>query len=215
MAVTLADIEKLDPGNSPDVNVALTFLRLVVRNNPNKTAAELMSRPDVQSALSVVDTWFDTAAKLVSPAILQSPLVPDGNTATQAAGAALADLHKTLAKMRSETRFTDSNVSYWKTQEPHAEQSWTAKLLLRMGWFTRFLAALLGLTTPRGAVSKTWVSRLAPNTCSYCRRLHGVTIPVSESFAGYAVAAGWAKPYGGLYGPPLHPSCQCWLEFST
>lgn len=212
MAVTLDQIDALDPGSSNDVKLALTFLRLVVRNNPGKSAADLSTRPDVQSALAVLDSWFNTAENLISPAILQSPITP-ATVVGHAAADSLADMLRTTDKLRQETAFTDANIDYWKSQEPQEETSWVAKVLLRMGWFARFLAAILGLDVPSGATHKTWLSRLAPNTCSYCRRLHGVTIPLDDSFAPYAVAAGFAKPYGGLYGPPLHPSCRCTLEF--
>jgi hypothetical protein len=99
-----------------------------------------------------------------------------------------------------------------------------------------------GLT---GKVYKRWKAHIEkPACCMWCRRLHGVTIPLHDSFVPYLggaqpsgshrkvlTAAGSKKfglpvgdeilmhppsPYHGqLQGPLLHPNCECTLELVT
>lgn len=91
-------------------------------------------------------------------------------------------------------------------------------------------------------VGKRWVSRLAANTCHWCRQLHGSVVPLDAEFDHGTVHAfghqhlrhvrteagshRYHRPIGApiimthppavwgghLWGPPRHPECQCTLE---
>ena len=68
--------------------------------------------------------------------------------------------------------------------------------------------------------AKTWVSRLAKNTCITCETLHGTTIPIHEDFLSLGQTLSlrdgtfYRQTYGNLSAPSLHPHCQCWLIFT-
>ena len=62
-----------------DVMEALAFLRLVVRNNPRRTAGQIRTRPDVQEALEIVRRWVDGTRHSTSDTSGQSPEVPADN----------------------------------------------------------------------------------------------------------------------------------------
>jgi hypothetical protein len=70
-------------------------------------------------------------------------------------------------------------------------------------------------------LSKRWVAHPERPTCCYwCRKLHGVTIPVRASFAPYLGVSrpGMRVPrlyHGELQGPLLHPFCSCRLEIAS
>jgi hypothetical protein len=199
--VTSDEVAVLLASLATDVLVSLVHLRLVVRNNPLARAADLLARPDIGSVVDLLGRWFDRAEALIDRLAAETPLSPAGDTIQADA------MRETIARMRTETAINDQNVDQWQAEDPAEEQAWLARMQLRQGWFASFLEALLGAEVPAHASTKTWTSRLDSRTCSYCARLHGVTIELTESFAGHARAAGWSKVYGGLYGPPLHPSC--------
>jgi len=67
---------------------------------------------------------------------------------------------------------------------------------------------------------KTWMSRLAHNTCAVCEELHGMTIPVQQDFLSLGQILilpndrHYAQTYGNLSAPSVHPHCQCWLMYT-
>lgn len=64
-------------------------------------------------------------------------------------------------------------------------------------------------------LGKRWVSRLASNTCAWCRWLHGKVVPVGDEFPHPPALGGHSAPrlyLGRLFGPGLHPNCRCRLE---
>lgn len=75
-------------------------------------------------------------------------------------------------------------------------------------------------------VLKRWTASMDgkdPRSCHWCRKLHGVTIGLGESFlsylggpvdlTGHGHLTQPPKPYRGeLQGPPMHPHCLCRLE---
>lgn len=198
-AELLALIESLNPDNT-QIAGALGFIRLVVENNPNKTAAQIEKRPDVQQALQVIQDWVDQAESVVTEVVNALPV---------GQGAAARDLGKTLDTFEFDVDVSDSNLEKWRLGE-ESREVWTARMLLRMNWFVDWLRGVAG-NLLIGSPYKRWVSRLAPNTCKYCAGLHGVVLPMGKSFLAEAKKLGFKRPYGGLYGPPLHPRCQCWL----
>lgn len=92
---------------------------------------------------------------------------------------------------------------------------------------SRTLAEIEEAGTRIGHWVKRWRTSKQPpdeNTCYWCRRLNGVTLPLHASFAhhlgGPADLSGHGHltqpphPYHGwLQGPQLHPGCRCRLEF--
>lgn len=70
---------------------------------------------------------------------------------------------------------------------------------------------------------KKWVAHPEnPACCFWCRRLHGVTIPLKADFGPYlggpavlSTSGRHTKPpktyHGRLLHPPLHPNCECHL----
>lgn len=204
---TPPDLAALDPrGENSAVSIALAFLRLVVRNNPNAKIMDMLARPDVKSAHQVISDWLSRARAASTSILTDAPSVPDWaleGVKTEAQG--------TLAKLRRDTRISRANIAKWRDDDPTA---WAAQIVLRMNWFREWLQTHQDQQPPAGAQYKTWVSRLAENTCKYCARLHGTTIPITDSFAPYAQGVGFPKVYGGLFGPPMHPNCQCGLRFA-
>lgn len=180
-------------GELGKVKKALAFLNLTALNNPHMSADELRKRPDVEEALTIVQMWLDVIDQVASQF---PPFMKEDKKAVRG----------TVKKMRTEL---------------FAEYAWTNpkatdNLVVRMHWllewliwpFTLMLALLDGKYT-----KKTWNSRLTPRTCQHCRALHGTTLLLTDSFAAVARGAGWDRVYGSLMGPPLHPSCQCYLTF--
>lgn len=194
----LALIDSLEP--SAEIAQALAFIRIVVKNNPLKTADQIAKRPDVQQALKVIEKWTK-AAEEVAVEVMSTLPVPTSAMAR--------DLGKTLDDMESDVQVNQTNVDTWRLGETSPD-SWAARIMLRMSWLVDWLRKTVGNLT-LDAPYKRWVSRLADNTCRYCRDLHGVVVPMKKSFAPEAKKIGFTRTYGGLYSPPLHPRCQCFL----
>lgn len=181
-----------------DVVAALSFLNLVVENNPDRDLTEIEARPDVQEALEIILDWFDAVEDFVEETF-PTPLMESDISAVKT----------TL------DRATDDIVERKVWSSPQR----TRQLRLRLGWLIDWLLIplyLIGLFLDPSTTytRKTWISRLTPNTCSVCRALHGVTIGIRDSFEPYARRAGWTRFYGSLLTPQLHPSCQCSLLYS-
>lgn len=182
-----------------DVVAALSFLNLVVENNPDRDITEIEARPDVQEALEVILDWFDAVEDFVQETFL-TPLMD-------------ADI---LAVTVTLDRATDDIVERKIWTDPQR----TRQLRLRLDWLIAWLMTplyLIGIllgTTSQTYTRKTWVSRLGPTTCTVCRALHGITIGIRDSFEPYARRAGMKRIYGSLLGPQAHPRCQCSLLFS-
>lgn len=55
---------------------------------------------------------------------------------------------------------------------------------------------------------KVWMANFVDNIpCPYCVKLHGTEVKIHQQFKHPASK----KVYQSLYGPPLHPRCQCFL----
>lgn len=65
-------------------------------------------------------------------------------------------------------------------------------------------------------LTKTWNSLLDKKTCPTCTGLHGVTIPVTESFAQVTNNPDIIEDlsYTGGNTAYAHPFCRCWLTYS-
>jgi len=63
--------------------------------------------------------------------------------------------------------------------------------------------------TPNHPILKTWLNRdlTSPPNCPRCQALFGQTVQLYEYFT---------EPNGTLIlGPPLHPGCDCILEYTN
>lgn len=195
----LALIDTLEPENT-QILQALLFLRLVVENNPMKTPEQIEKRPDVQQALKVIQDWVDATEAAIVQII---PVLPAGK------GPISTDLGKTLDTLEDEFKVNETNIDQWRQSEVLKEQ-WGASILLRMTWLVDWLRKTVENLT-LGGPYKRWVSRLAENTCKFCRGLHGTVVPSGVSFLPAAKKLGYKHAYGGLFSPPLHPRCRCYL----
>ena len=196
----LNQIKTLDPKDR-NISAALSLLRLVVQNNQDKTVQQLLARRDVRESIGAIQDWISEAEKIAESVAAELP--------RGIARKVREDTSKTLSKLTEETAFNEERLGAWKSDSIEAD-AWAARVILRMQWLVDWLrkqAEWMKLKSPY----KRWVSRLAPNTCKYCKALHNVIIPIGESFAVEAKKAGFERVYGGLWGPPLHPSCQCRL----
>lgn len=199
----LSRISQLNPSNFP-ISQALAFLRIVVENNPTKPASDIAKRTDVKSAQKVINDWVDEVQKLMDEAFSLLPRV--------AARALVASIYPTLQGFKDEVNLTESRIGTWKLDQ--TKEISIAKIILRMNWTLEWLSAQLELSDKKGKW-KTWNCRMAPNSCTWCKGLNGTTIRNYASFKATAKKLGWKRPYGGLFAPPLHPSCKCYLTFSS
>lgn len=194
----LVAIDHLDP-TQHDITGVLGFLRLIVANNPNKSVADLRTRPDLVEAESVITDWIADARK-INTAL--GALVPAGEKSIT------KSVDKTLDGFARDTAL--DRIDDWRNDDTPVS-TWAAKIVLRMTWqrdWLRSQAEWVAL----GAPYKRWVSRLDERTCKYCRGLHGTVVPTNRSFARPARLLGYKRIYGGLFAPPLHPRCRCRLE---
>lgn len=192
-------IEDLHPDKNKDITEALAFIRLVVKNNPKKTAAQIYARSDVKEALGVLEDWSKKALEASKQVVVEVPKKVATEVVDQAT--------ETVTGIVEDVRPTETTVEKWREDDPTA---WAAQIILRMAWFVEWLLGQANTFLLTGKY-KRWVSRLAPNTCKFCRALHGTVVPIYASFAPAAIAAGYPKKYiyAGLFSPPLHPRCQC------
>lgn len=199
----LQQVAGLDLKDPDDVGRALTFLRLVMINNPGRPPEDLTTRSDVTSAIAVVEGWL-TRARSVAAAV-----------ADQVIGSAQdeirSSLQQTLAKIALDTQFSAHNALTWQAQGADAVVPETAKIILRMHYAQDFLDQTVR-NMLRDLPYRRWVARKDKVCCRYCKALDGTVVTAEESFAQAAASAGYLKIYGGLYGPPLHPNCRCRIQ---
>lgn len=196
----LSSLDDLNP-EEKQISQALAFLRLVVENNPKKTAEQIRVRPDVQQALEIINRWISDVGELVDEVI---KIVPK-----QAVKDITKSVDKTLSSFEAEISISDQRLGEWRDGSESSE-AWAAKIILRMSWLIDWIRAQVeGLTL--GAPYKRWNCRMSPNSCVYCRGLNGVVLPAGKSFKTEAKKLGFTRIYGGLFGPKLHPRCMCYL----
>lgn len=185
--------QQLEAILNSDVKAALAFLNTIVASSRSQSIIEIEQRPDVQEAIRVIHDFLDDVLRLTQT-------LPDSMQADRMA------VLKTVSRMRE-----DMQDRIWT--DPRATNTFWTRLVWLMAWLIwPFL--LLDAIASKRFTKKTWISRLSDNTCTYCRRLHGVTIPIDASFAPAAIAIGWTRIYGSLMVPPLHPSCGCVVVYS-
>lgn len=206
------------------VEDAQEHLALVLKNNPNKSPEDILKRPDVKAALT--QPFEDAASRTV---VLLHGAWDDGvgvgrgiaRQRLREAGSAsvgkqdvppevldslrvdLINLAET-ARTRVEAAFEEKDME--KVGKALARQRLWASMSIEMAVKRGANEALLAEYRAAGA-GKEWVSRLAKNTCAYCKLLHGQVKPWDVPFDTLG------KVYGGvLMTPPRHPWCQCFIK---
>jgi hypothetical protein len=184
------------------ISAVLAFIRLVVLNNPTKSTADINKRSDVKQALAEVNDWGQEVSVVAKDIV---NLLPSSKMAKPIFDAVTT----TVDKLKQDTRITEQNRDEWEKSTQDRE-SWGARILLRMSWLLSWLGSQLNNLTIEYPY-KIWRSRLAPNSCRFCRGLNGGILPINQSFRAEARRLGVKRIYGGLFAPPLHPYCQCTL----
>jgi hypothetical protein len=186
---------------------ALGFVRLVFENNPAKSQADILKRPDVQQALAVIVEWVEKTKETVGHLADEAP-----EHLAEHVAKVIEQSNTTLDKYVAETKPSQLQKKQVGLS-PKEYDAWAAQFALRVNWFSEFIRAAVEAFR-LSAPFKRWVSKLTDVTCKYCKALHGTVVPVGASFAPAAVAAGYPAKwvYAGLYGPRLHPHCQCTLQ---
>lgn len=192
-------VEELEKQLKGEVVAALALLAVLLADNEDEEDEDaaliiVLGLPSGRRAIRVLLRWVEEAASFVT--LFPISMDDDGNA-----------LDVTTAQLKR-----DIEVNYvW------ASTKGANSLVARMTWLTNWLKEtikFLDTLQDRKFTQKTWMSRLRPETCTYCRKLHGVTIPIWDSFREHAIEVGWTRIYGALYNPPLHPNCQCRLIYS-
>jgi hypothetical protein len=204
------------------------YLEAVAQQNPGLTAAQLLARADVRASLQqsftdaeayvreqVTEAWEKTGASVSSPVLADLVRDIDGIY-----GRGPEYMERLLRESRKSVRETVEGYA----RNVALRNSMTVQFAIRAGTTEAQVgeAAKLSLR-PR----KRWKAHPEnPSCCFWCRRLHGVTIGLHDSFLSYlggpAALSGTGRltrpprPYAGrLQAPPLHPWCECELVVVT
>lgn len=221
-------VSKAEDAITQAVVDALAHVAIVRKNNSTKEWTEILSRSDVQEALSqpFLDAqesvtsainqawasgqsagWKAASAELkaLGLATTEMPELSDA-TLTQILGDAGVNAHE------AQSRFEQALLSDKPLNNAHAVGT-QLQLRARLGassagQFAYNEAKEVAYANHPG-LQKTWVAHFSPTTCKYCRWLHGQTVPIGESFP---LPPGARVPYTGqLLGPQYHPNCRCSL----
>lgn len=203
---------------------ALEYLTVVAGNNPGKTAAQILSRPDVQTMLQqpFASAAQETVGLLgdafgegvgVGRDIAARRLVELGSDAIgapvedQILGSLEKDLHALSGTLAQRVAAAFSEKDMAKAGQALQRQALWASMALEAAAKQGANRAMLAEYEAAGAM-KRWRSRLASNTCKHCSALHGQVRPVNAPFSSPGM-----KVYGSvLLAPPRHPNCQCIIE---
>lgn len=86
----------------------------------------------------------------------------------------------------------------------------SAGVASQRGYTDQIIASYTELEDFGLSIRKYWVANFVDNTpCPACRRLHGTSVGLHESFRA---ESGEPGVYRDLVGPPRHPRCQCALQ---
>lgn len=208
---------------------ALRLLVVVMKNNPKKTAAQILSRADVQEVLRapyeeaakksedlLKQAWSEAEALSVKHAKAEFGLIGaewvDHATDTALLDALVKDLHSNAKAMRS--RYTEAMKD---TSNAKARMEGTAADSIRRARYS-LQQAVWGVASQvkdtaaeNAGLNKMWVAVMDGNTCSHCKALHGMVIGPGEQFPHDAGDTTLATYKGTLFGPPRHPNCRCVL----
>lgn len=218
--------------------IAGSHVALVVQNNPRKTAAEILARPDIQQVLQIP---FQRAAVVTENAIRSAwdegvrrgladanddlrmiglDGVPGGPLDTSMLDRLISDTYRNAGLAGDELRSRISGQqAITRTHYVMSGESWGRRAQYGVEAAGKHAQAAVKeqayaqLAADTGIeIWKVWVTRFGPGTCVTCARLHGSRKRLGEPFSATArFGTGKAlRVYGGDLGhPPRHPNCQC------
>jgi hypothetical protein len=205
----------------------LTFIKLVMKNNPTKALDDILARPDVQQALTqpyemaalasktiIEEAWSDSSSNAVKRAKGEIALIKGkwkGWTEDRTlVNRLLKDVQVNSKAMRKRLIAAMAEDDYGTALDKAANDItlrnrytiqaavWGAARMVRDSAF-----AAAGLNSQ-------WVARFGPNMCSNCKALHGHVVGPGEEFPHEFDHVPVLKVYNGiLLGPPRHPNCEC------
>lgn len=192
------------------VGRAIKHVLLVIKNNPEKNAAEILARPDVQEALTkpVLQAGQFTMSRIFAAWDNEN-----GPTPSNYLDSIVADVMRNTVTAPARLQQV---VSMDLKQTESAMRKVAVDLARRSGLGVR--VAEVRASAERDLVSlveaghahKRWVAHLDENTCSHCASLHNMVIPALDSFPADA-GERYLRVYQDLLGPPRHPRCRCRL----
>jgi hypothetical protein len=184
----------------------LNHLLLVTKNNPGKTMAQVLVRPDVKEAL---DHAGDAGAQAVQRQIVQSWLANGGDPQSKFLVSLLKDASKNGKLFRSRltgplkaaSRDDLLEVMQKDQLRAHAGVSVAAARAKSENALQRFAAS--------GVKNVMWMT-FSTNPCEHCRALNGTVIPTGDEF-DHDTGGKLMAVYYDLKCPPRHPNCACRL----
>jgi len=189
---------------------AIKHLSLVLKNNPGKSVAEILQRPDVQQALHEP---FQTAGKYTLGQVQLVWNEAKGPASSEYLDQLMSDVVRTSAVSSSLMQRTINEGD--RESIVDRMKKLAASLALRNGLTIR-VAEVRAITEhdlleiAKSHSHKKWVSKNDDSTCSSCHGLHGMVIPILEEFPA-DVGDRPLHVYKDLLGPPRHPRCRCKL----
>lgn len=202
---------------------ALKHLNVVIKNNPHKPIADILKRPDVQSAIR----WpYEQAAKASEPIMKEAWDEAAKDALQKAKGEVkllggtwggheiddtlltdlIEDLHLNAKAMKARIE------TGLKGKDPETRLKQITSDVRTRGAFTAstgvwgVASMVRDSAAALAGINKMWLSRMDAATCSGCRGLHMVVVGPGQTFP---------NPFKGTYkdrpllGPPLHPRCRC------
>lgn len=208
---------------------ALSFLTIVIKNNPKKAKSAILARPDIREALRypyeqaarqseelIREAWkaseVDTVQKVKAELKLLGEAWQGYETDTALLDAVVADLHKNARAMRG--RYTQA------LNQPNEGLAKRLKVItddVKRRAVYSGSTAVWGVATQvrdsafaKTGLNKMWLAVLDDRTCSHCRGLHKKVVGPGEQFPAQIEGAPQLKVYRNvLFGPPRHPNCRC------
>lgn len=207
---------------------ALKLTVLVMQNNPHKTKAQILKRPDVQAVLR--EPFLEAAAKsetLLRAAWEEAETLAVKHTKAEVKllgsdwkgyevdvslrDALVGDLHRNAEAMRA--RYIEAMKGSPEDAEKRLKV--VASDSTRRARYSLSQAVWGVATQVRDAacalagLNKMWVAVNGgkdPASCQHCKDLHGYIVGPNEHFP---IAAALRAYLDSLLGPPRHPNCRC------
>lgn len=193
---------------SPAVKILAALYIARAANDSNKP-----SKSDADTAEKVIIDWLDRLLDLAKLLFLLPHFRHVSNDNSQVFEDTVQRLRDDVTSLRSSAGGSLPS----RVAKPGTDPAVVAsQLLLRMQWSLDWVKSHMQSAPPVGATKKIWVSHLDEKTCTVaCRKMHGTSIPINESFTPSALDQGVPKGllYGSLWGPPIHPNCRCRLIY--
>lgn len=210
---------------------ALSHLTIVLRNNPHKTKAAILARPDVQSALRYP---YEQAAQQSEEIVRKAWKAGEAEAVKMVKGefkllkaawaghevdetlldSLVGDLYANAEAMRE--RLGEALTNPGSKGVAASLNGLASNARLRASYTVS--TAVWGVSTEvrdsaidKAGLNKMWVAVLDEKTCSHCKALNGMILAPGKQFPINAGKTALKAYRGILLGPPRHPSCRCQL----